>query len=137
MAPVVILLVQLAVGGWAGSVWLSEGVADLPAVMVLGGSVLAGVPATVCLLIARVRPPKPTLARVAVGWTLARLALVLAVTAAIVVTTDPGPDGEWAMSWEVIVLALLEIGVSHALAMDTAHRAAHREAQRRTQVYAP
>jgi hypothetical protein len=129
MAPTVILLVQLTVGAWAGSVWHSEGVADLPAVAVLGGSVLAGVPATVCLLVARRRPPRTVLARVAVGWTLARLALVLAVTAAIVVTTDPGPDGDWAMSWEVVVLALLEIGVSYALAMDTA--------QRRTHVYAP
>ncbi|GIJ73338.1 hypothetical protein [Virgisporangium ochraceum] len=137
MAPVVILLVQLAVGAWAGSVWHSEGVADLPAVMVLGGSVLGGsvlvgVPATAGLLVARLRPPRPVLARVAVGWTLARLVLVPAVTAAIVVATDPGPDGGWVMSWEVIVLALLEIGVSYALAKDTA-----KTAQRRTQVYAP
>ena len=127
MAALAIMAAQLIIGGWCVSPWFTGGdVTDVVAFLVLGVSLLAGVPGSVLTVVAYLRRSSAA-ATAAVWWTGVHGVLLVAVTVVIVAVTDPG--GEWVIDWEVIALAALEIMVSYALARDTA--------QRRTQVYVP
>ncbi len=129
MAALAIMAAQLIIGGWCVSPWFTGGdVTDVVAFLVLGVSLLAGVPGSVLTVVAYLRRSSAA-ATAAIWWTGVHGVLLVAVTVGIVALTDPGPGGEWVIDWEVIALAALEIVVSYALARDTA--------QRRTQVHVP
>lgn len=135
MAAAAILAAQLIVGGWFASPWFGPGdVVDVVAFLILGGSLLAGVPGSVLTLAAAARR-SPAAAKAAMYWTGVRAVALVAVTAVIVVATDPGPGAQWYIDWELIVLAAVEIAVSYALAHDTLRKIARTaQAQRRMQV---
>jgi len=131
VAALAIMTAQLILGGWFVSPWLLDGggTLDIVTFLIFGGSLLAGVPGSVLTHVAIVRRSAAA-ARAAARSAGVRAALLIGVTTVIVVATDPGPGAEWLIDWELIVLGLLEIAVSYALAHDTARR----QVQRLTQV---
>lgn len=137
MAALAIMAAQLIVGGWFVSPWLLGGGGDnldIVTFLIFGGSLLAGVPGSVVTHVAAVRRSSAA-ARAAGWWAGARAAALTGVTTVIVVATDPGPGAEWLIDWELIVLGLVEIAVSYALAHDTGRQIARAaEGQRRMQV---
>lgn len=130
MAAPAIMAAQLIVGGAFVSPWLGgSGGPDIVTFLVVGGSLLAGVPGSVVTHVAAVRCASAA-ARAAVWWTGVRAALLAAVTTAIVAGT------RWHVDGELIVLAAVEIAVSFALAHDTVRQIAKAAAAARAEAQA-